>query len=839
MCTAIAVAGMCLSTDARSEPGDVGPGIRRETQIPAEDLSAALRVIEKEHQVELLFVAEDVRGIHSAGARGVLTLDEALRAILAGTGLTYHIDGKTVAIVPDQNTSRSNESDVRKNSGRTIVVERSAIDEVVVTAQKREQDVLTVPSWVSVISGRSLEESGATRLADSLTTVPGLNIVQGPSPGQDMLVMRGLGVQSPTALVGTYIDDTPVGASSAQLPTTRRALDLLPYDFERIEVLEGPQGTLYGANTMGGLLKYVARKPDLESVTARVGVDMQENGNASGVGWSLRNSINLPLRRGRSALRASFSQDVTPGFIDYPAQGRANANRVRNQAGHIVLLFEPASQAWAVDFSALIQHLHSEDGATVTLTPSTFIPDSGRLSSSLRVPQPFDSNLRYYSATFHSDLRWAKFISATGYSSVQWSGWGPAGYPIDQATGRAQEGTQLSQNKITQELRLVSPSERRLEWLLGAFYTDEQGNQLQTASALTPSNAVVPDPRLNPEVRVFIPSRYREYALFGDATWKLTGRLTLTAGLRESHNEQTFSRIPSCSPIYVNTVGPCDPVGTGSSSQDVLNFTFGPSYHFSPDVMTWLRIASGYRPGGPTAPAPGIPTKVAADTLINTEVGIKSAWLDRKLWLTATAWQIDWKHIQITAVAPPPVDVSYGANGNSAIVRGLEAETVVVPLSGLRAGVNFTYTDAVLSAPMPRNSTLVGNRGDRLPYVPVWSATATVDYTHTLQHGLESVLGFTWRYTGQRYTTINNPGNCPINCAGAEGVPNLKPYAVIDFHTELSNHDWTVRAAVRNITNEYALVDVNGNISPPFDKAPVLATVLSGRLFTLGFELRF
>jgi len=342
--------------------------VRRETRIPAEDLSAALRVIEKEHQVELLFVAEDVRGIHSSGARGVLTLDEALSAILAGTGLTYqHIDRKTIAIVPEHNTIRGNESDVRKNSGQTVAAARSALDEVVVTAQKREQDVQTVPSWVSVISGASLEELGATRIADSLSSVPGLNVVQGPSPGQDMLVMRGLGVQSPTALVGTYIDDTPVGASSAQLPTTRRALDLLPYDFERIEVVEGPQGTLYGANTMGGLLKYVTRKPDLESVSARVGVDLLGNGNASAVGWSLRNSVNLPLRRGRSALRASLSQDVTPGFVDYPDQGRIDANRVRNQAGHIMLLFMPGSEAWSVDLSALIQHLHSDDGATIRL----------------------------------------------------------------------------------------------------------------------------------------------------------------------------------------------------------------------------------------------------------------------------------------------------------------------------------------------------------------------------------------------------------------------------------------------------------------------------------------
>src|SRR6202035_1248381 len=101
----------------------------------------------------------------------------------------------------------------------------------------------------------------------------------------------------------TYIDDTPVGASSAQLETARHALDLLPYDFERIEVLEGPQGTLYGANAMGGLLKYVTRKPDLDNVTVRVGTDFKENSNASAAGWNARGAINLPVAEGRAALR--------------------------------------------------------------------------------------------------------------------------------------------------------------------------------------------------------------------------------------------------------------------------------------------------------------------------------------------------------------------------------------------------------------------------------------------------------------------------------------------------------------------------------------------------------
>jgi outer membrane receptor protein involved in Fe transport len=177
----------------------------------------------------------------------------------------------------------------------------TTLQEVVVTAQKRTEDVQNVPSSVSVLSGAKLEELGATQLTDFASYVPGFNVVQGGAPGQDMLILRGLSLPSPTALVGTYIDDTPVGSSFAWLQTSNHALDLLPYDFERIEVLNGPQGTLYGANTMGGLLKYVTRQPDLDNVTGRVGAGLKENQDGSEFGWNGRASVNVPIVVGKAA----------------------------------------------------------------------------------------------------------------------------------------------------------------------------------------------------------------------------------------------------------------------------------------------------------------------------------------------------------------------------------------------------------------------------------------------------------------------------------------------------------------------------------------------------------
>ncbi len=851
MRTAIAASSVCLSLSGLSEAADTEPPNTKETHIPAEDLSTALLALGEDRHVEMIFVAEDVNGVRTRGASGNFTLEEALDRILSGTGLTYHyIDRATVTIVPARGISRAeglNRAQVRSGGSdpgprRGTAGNTAALDEIVVTARKRQEGMRDVPFTVRAVSAATLEDWGATQLSDYATYVPGLTVVQGRAPGQDMLILHGLNTPTPTALVGTYIDDTPVGASSAPQVSIRHALDLLPYDLERIEVLEGPQGTLYGANTMGGLVKYVTREPDLEGFAGWVGADLDENAHASAVGWNAHGALNVPIVTGKAAVRVSLSDDFAPGFIDEPRQGRTDGNQAKTQAGHITLQAKP-SEGWSVGISAMVQYLRSPEGTSITLAPATLTPDSGRLSNSQAVPQTFESRLQYYSTNISGDLRWATLIYAGSYSGTRSAEWYEGYYPMDHAadprTGRANQGVQLSLNKVTQELRLVSPAGGRIAWLLGGFFTDEQGHQVQSSYALDNSNIAVSDPDINPGIRIFIPSRYREYALFGDLTWKPTRAFAVTAGIRESRNEQTFAGVPACSPYYVSVVGLCPAPGAGASHQNVFNFAIGPSYHFSPDVMAYLRVASGYRPGGPNVPAPGIPNRVAADTLIDSELGIKSAWFGRRLRVDAAAYQIDWKNIQIIETAQAPLSINYGANGNTAKVRGFEAATMFAPTPNLQLGWNLTYTHAVLSAPMPASSTLVGDRGDRIPFVPIWSGSVTADYTRALNDRWAGKLGAGWHYTGQRYTSINNPGNCPLNCAGAPNVPSLAPYGVFDLHASVSNASWKVLFSVRNLTNKYALVDMSGGGELPFDVAPTIATVLSGRLFKLGVDRTF
>ena len=241
MRTVIAAAAVCSSAIGVSEADDAQPASRKETHIPAEELSLALATLGKDRNIDLIFVAEDLRGVRNGGVDGVLTVNEALDEVLAGTGLTYrYIDRKTIIIVPARGAGRASSPKVEHETGRATANPSVTLEEVLVTARKRKEDMQDVPASVSIISGAKLEEWGVAQLSDYAPYLSGLSVVQGPASGQDMLIIRGLGLPAQSALVGTYIDDTPVGTSSAQLPTTRRALDLLPYDLERVEVLEGP-----------------------------------------------------------------------------------------------------------------------------------------------------------------------------------------------------------------------------------------------------------------------------------------------------------------------------------------------------------------------------------------------------------------------------------------------------------------------------------------------------------------------------------------------------------------------------------------------------------------------
>jgi outer membrane receptor protein involved in Fe transport len=380
------LAGLAAAADATA-------AIRKPTEIAAQGLGPALTVLAKQFDFQVLYRTEIVNNLTSPGAIGALTSDEALGKVLKGTGLTYkYLDDKTVTIIPvsvtnaDQSagaTSSSKEAgkktsqdfrvaqvDQGKSAGVSAVTEPGSssaansatpaggLQEIVVTADKRAENLETVPASVSVLTGAAIEELHATQLSEYAGYVPGLIVDTNGTPGQSTITIRGIVPLGDSPSVATYIDDSPLGASDSHSKSAEFALDLFPDDIERIEVLRGPQGTLYGASSLGGVLKYVTIAPDPTKFSARVGGEISNTKGAANEGWNVHGAVNLPLIENALALRLSYFDKTQPGYVTDGTTGEAHENGNRVNGGRASLLWD-VNPDLSVKLSAMFQNIDS------------------------------------------------------------------------------------------------------------------------------------------------------------------------------------------------------------------------------------------------------------------------------------------------------------------------------------------------------------------------------------------------------------------------------------------------------------------------------------------------
>ncbi|HEY6916818.1 MAG TPA: TonB-dependent receptor [Allosphingosinicella sp.] len=681
------------------------------------------------------------------------------------------------------------------------------IADIIVTAEKREASVKDVPASITVLTGDLLENIAAAQIADYAGYVPGLTTTASTAPGQNHLILRGLTTGSTaTASVGVYVDDTPYGTARGQ---GRYALDLMPYDIERVEILRGPQGTLYGASTIGGLLKYVTREPDTHDLEVRAGLELRSIAHG-GDGFALRGGVNVPIVEDKLAFRASVYTQKNPGFIDSVQEGK-DANSDKQEGFRASLLMRPVDNL-TVRLTAAIQTLRGDDSALINVGPapasrraSERVAVYGDYAHSSIVPATFNQRVQIYSGNIDLDLGWASITSDTSISKSRsrTETDNSAIYrPVLEPILRFPLGTIINvdqqSEKFTQELRLASPSGGTFEWLIGGYYTDEENKNDQLLTLVTPTGGTVPGPigATGGLATVAAPSSYREIAAFGDATYRFSDRFDVTAGLRYSSNDQKNRQV-SKGLLF----GPSVIDGTGKSSEDVLTFAVSPRFHLNPDVMLYARVASGYRPGGPNVvfPNQSVPGSYKADTVVNYEAGIKGLWFDRKLSIDADVFYIDWKDIQIVQTFG---GVQGLGNGKTARSQGFELSTLYAPVRGLKLGFNAAYTDAKLTADAP---SILGHDGDRVPLVPKWSASATVDYTQPAFGDFEWSLGGGYRYRSGTTGSFE----------GAADYARYNALGQFDAYIGLGNGRFDVQLFARNLTDarEYVGAALPGQLA--------------------------
>lgn len=693
---------------------------------------------------------------------------------------------------------------------------------IVVTAQKREQNLQDVPLAISVVGGEELTEQGAASLVDYASYVPGMQVTNSGTPGQGTITLRGIAALSGSATVGIYLDDAPVGSSNIYNRANAFAIDLLPYDIERVEVLRGPQGTLYGASSIGGLLKYVTVDPSTDEFSVRGGVEEFGIEGGDGLGWAVNTLVSAPLIQDKLGMSASFSWRSTPGWVDsINNPDLDDQNDYEQLGGRVAMLIEPTPQL-SISLSGIWQQIDSEGNGQYAADLDDNRVGDGRSFNNF-LPEPYEFDMDYYAATIDYDFGGAVLTSATTYSETQSLQATDAtqifGILFPLLTGGAIDAglspfdINLGLDKFTQEVRLASPGGGRFEWLLGGFYTDEETSNSQVARSLTMGGDVIAP--LDPLAVVQLPATYEEYAVFGNGTFHFTDQLELTAGVRWAKNEQTFRQISSGAIIPEAD----DP---GESSEDVFTYSVSPQFNFSDNAMVYARVASGYRPGGPNVILPDVPPTVDADRLTNYEVGFKGDFARGLASLDLAVFYMDWSDIQVTRTFG---GVNGQANGGKAESKGVEGTLILRPAAGLSLTAVGSYTDATLSEDVPEIS---GVDGDRLPNVPEFSGAVRADYEFVLGPEAMGAVGVGVRHSGSRFSLVESD---PLSAES-------EPFTTVDLNAQMTfGENWTVRAYARNLFDDEG--ELSRSTATDGLNQPIYYSITPVQPRTLGVALEF
>lgn len=660
----------------------------------------------------------------------------------------------------------------------------AASSEIIVTATRRAERLIDVPQSITAITGDDLALINATQLRDYANTVPGLTVASNGGAGQNQITLRGVTSGSDVAsTVGVYVDDVPYGGSTVFSVNASLALDAGLFDLDRIEVLRGPQGTLYGASSMGGLLKYVTRQPSLNAFegTAQAGLSFTEHG---GVNYNVAAAVSAPLVADKIAVRASGYYSRDGGFVDNVALGEEHVGRARIYGGRLDLLFQPTEDL-SVRLSGFAQDIHREGTSQVDYTLSGQ-PVTGDLEQRRLLREPFDQKFRVVSGTINYDLGFANLTSITSYqtndvnfrvdaSSLYVPLLGSIGLPVA-LTGL--DGG-VSTDKFTQEVRLASSDKGMIEWIIGGFYTDEKSKSPASLVGYNADGSLFPVDLLLSD----LPSTYKEIAGFGNVTVHLSDKFDVTGGLRYAHNKQTYSQ------IVTGILAPSLP--TQRSSEDVVTYLANARYRFSPHATAYARFATGYRPGGPNVVtfdpvtgAPLGPPSFDADTLTSYEVGFRGETADRTFGIDAAAFHIDWNDMLISGLRN---GLNAYINTGGAKIDGAELTLTARPARSFTVTGAFAYQNARLAADSP---DLGGRKGDRLPNVPEFSAAINADY-RAQGEGLRPTFGGTVRFVSDRKAGFDLNPNLPQY--------DLGDYVTIDLRAGAAFGPVTAQVFVRNL----------------------------------------
>lgn len=634
-------------------------------KIPAEPMSQALVDLALQTQLSIGDTGVDFGGARSNAVSGDYSPQEALSQLLANTGFGFEfVDRNTVRIRAVASPAPAPGKDA------------SGIEIVVVTATKREEIAREIPYSLAVVTAPQLEDLRA-ETTDDLTTQVAQLTATNLGAGQDKLFLRGLSDSVAPGLsqsmVGVYLDESRI-ADDAPDP------DLRLVDIDRIEILNGPQGTLYGGGSLGGLIRIITRKPVLDEFQSMfAGSVAATKHGALSDGFDAM--LNIPLFAGEMALRAVGYVRKDGGYIDETRLGIPNSNETRTEGSRLSLTWQPR-QSWSVNAAFAFQQINADDSQYFDDGFPPFHRDNYLL-------EPHSDLFLDASVTVNADLGWANLVSSSAIvdrnlgerfdASLAWPGL--TGFPLGPSP--FDDGRRIL--SYTHETRLLSPQDGRWKWLAGIFFSfrDEDFR----------SSLAGPD---DSGQRIVARSETREdqaseAALFGEVTYAFSDELALTGGVRVFNAGRTVS-------AHVVSILASDGSSRfkGSNDQSGATPKLVLSYRPDRDLLLYAQVSEGYRLGGLNVDGP--PGSTAeddnafdSDTLWNYEIGSKSRFLDGAVLANVAAYIDHWKNVQTDQIGP---DGSFFIlNAGTVNDIGVEADVTVRPIDNLVLQGNFFWNN--------------------------------------------------------------------------------------------------------------------------------------------------
>jgi iron complex outermembrane receptor protein len=759
----------------------------------------------------------------------------------------------------------------------------ATLGEIVVTAQKRVSTVQDTPISITAVSGADIQDRGITDVSTLAAATPGVSL-KSNGPGQTEIEMRGMTSSGGnSATVGFYLDDIPMTAP-AGAQNGKVVIDPTLYDLNRIEVLRGPQGTLYGSGSMGGTVKLITNQPNLTESQGSV-ESILSGTDGGGFNHNTNFMVNIPIVNDQLALRIVGSEAYTSGWIDrivanpFPLPTNGGATRGDVQAAPIESRRRGSNAEHLYGVRATVLWKPTDE---LTITPSVFYqrvtqegpsafdsnPGTEAHYQPFNVAEPYSDKIAVYSLTanYKFDSFDVTSISAqwnrtsiqsqdgsenfnNPISGVEINAPGTIGFYLPGGTGPVQ-GTETDPSKqFSQEIRAASTGDGRLTWVGGVFYSHFKSSfNLYTA---------VQDPSVYVDLGTFgpatthaiwnltNPTTLSQYAVFGESTYAITEGLKATVGLRWYSYDYSF---------YDYFAGWGSPQGGATPSQDSItqsqsgvNPKFSLSYEFNKDLMVYATAAKGFRPGGGNQPLPtggplwapgGVPLSVSPfkysggiwpksykpDTLWSYELGEKARFFDRRLTANASVYYEKWSNVQLLEL---PNDYLLTDNGGTAKIYGGEIEIRAALGGGFQLGVSGGYTHASLKAGI--HYTI--QPYDKLPDVPTHTADINLTYSHALTEKYQFTARVENTYVASRLDLTFPPG------FGTGELTSLPSYDLTNIRAGIhSDSGWGAALFANNLFNKQAYLE---NMTQLTLTNASFNRVITNQPLTIGVDLTY